>query len=89
MFGMMYGVGNCQDMGFWGYGVNYEVRVVEEDITETFIDAETGEQQTVTTLAGTYGRPSIYTEGMTEYNHAEILALLSTEEWTVPAEEQI
>ena len=89
MFGMMYGVGNCQDMGFWGYGVNYEVRVVEEDITETFIDAETGEQQTVTTLAGTYGRPSIYTEGMTEYNHAEILALLATEVWSAPAEEQI
>lgn len=69
--------------------VKYEVRVVEEDITETFIDAETGEEQTVTTLAGTYGRPSIYTEGMTEYNHAEILALLATEAWSAPAEEQI
>ena len=69
--------------------VTYEVRVVEEDITETFIDAETGEEQTVTTLAGTYGRPSIYTEGMTEYNHAEILALLATEAWSAPAEEQI
>ena len=65
--------------------VKYEVRVVEEDITETFIDAETGEEQTVTTLAGTYGRPSIYTE----YNHAEILALLATEAWSAPAEEQI
>ena len=69
--------------------VKYEVRVVEEDLTETFIDAETGEEQTVTTLAGTYGRPSIYTEGMTEYNHAEILALLATEAWSAPAEEQV
>lgn len=69
--------------------VKYEVRIVEEDITETFIDAETGEEQTVTTFAGTYGRPSIYTEGMTEYNHAEILALLATEVWSAPAEEQI
>ena len=69
--------------------VKYEVRVVEEDLTETFIDAETGEEQTVTTLAGTYGRPSIYTDGMTEYNHAEILALLATEDWSAPAEEQI
>lgn len=68
--------------------VKYEVRVVEEDITETFIDAETGEEQTVTTLAGTYGRPSIYTEGMTEYNHDEILALLATEAWTEPVQDE-
>lgn len=64
--------------------VKYEVRVVEEDITETFVDAETGEEQTVTTLAGTYGRPSIYTDGMTEYNHAEILELLAGTEWSDP-----
>ena len=69
--------------------VKYEVRVVEEDITDTFIDTETGEEQTVTTVAGTYGRPSIYTDGMTEYNHAEILALLGTEDWSTPTEEQI
>ena len=62
--------------------VKYEVRVVEEDITETFVDAETGEEQTVTTPAGTYGRPSIYTDGMTEYNHTEILELLSGVEWS-------
>lgn len=66
--------------------VKYEILVVQEDITDTFIDAETGEEVTHTTLAGTYGRPDIYTEGVTEYNHAEILALLSTEEWTAPAE---
>ena len=66
--------------------VKYEVLVVEEDITETFVDPETGEDVTHTTLAGTYGRPSIYTEGMTEYNHSEILALLSTEEWSAPLE---
>jgi len=62
--------------------VKYEILVVEEDITDTFVEAETGEEVTHTTAAGTYGRPTIYTEGMTEYNHAEILALLSTEEWT-------
>jgi hypothetical protein len=27
MFGMMYGVGNCQDLGFWGYGSNYDLSV--------------------------------------------------------------
>lgn len=66
--------------------VKYEILVVEEDITDTFVEAETGEEVTHTTAAGTYGRPTIYTEGMTEYNHAEILALLSTEEWTEPVE---
>ena len=32
--------------------------------------------------AGTYGRPSIYDEAYTEYEHADILTLLATEEWT-------
>ena len=27
MFGMMYGVGNCQDMGYWGYGASYDMSV--------------------------------------------------------------
>ena len=66
--------------------VKYEILVVEEDITDTFIDAETGEEISHITAAGTYGRPSIYSEDLTEYNHAEILALLSTEEWTAPTE---
>ncbi|MCD6310903.1 MAG: DUF2341 domain-containing protein [Elusimicrobia bacterium] len=27
-FGMMYGVGSCQDLGFWGYGSEYDFSVV-------------------------------------------------------------
>jgi hypothetical protein len=27
MFGMMYGVGECQDLGFWGYGASYDASV--------------------------------------------------------------
>lgn len=27
MFGFMYGVGNCQDLGFWGYGSPYDMSV--------------------------------------------------------------
>lgn len=27
MFGFMYGVGNCQDLGFWGYGASYDMSV--------------------------------------------------------------
>ena len=62
--------------------VQYEVQVVEENSTETFINAETGEEESLTVEAGTYGRPSIYSEDYTEYNHTDILALLGTEAWT-------
>lgn len=67
--------------------VKYEVSVVEETYTETFTDPETNEEITNTIEAGTYGRPSIYNGTYPEYNHEEILALLATEEWTVPADE--
>tara|TARA_R110002124_G_scaffold169515_1_gene337087 strand:- start:663 stop:992 length:330 start_codon:yes stop_codon:yes gene_type:complete len=62
--------------------VKYEVQVVETDYNTTHVDLETEEETTVTTLAGTYGRPSIYSEDYTEYNHTDILALLGTEAWT-------
>ena len=67
--------------------VKYEINEVLEDQTYTGINPETGEEITNTTLAGVYGRPSIYQEGDTEYNHEEILHILSTEEWTKPMEE--
>jgi hypothetical protein len=67
--------------------VKYEVRVVSETYTETHVDPETGEEITNTTEAGVYGRPSIYSEDYTEYNHADILALLATEEWINSMEE--
>ena len=67
--------------------VKYEVNVVEETYTETFEDVETGEEVTNTIEAGTYGRPSIYSEDYTEYTHSEILTLLATEGWTNPIEE--
>lgn len=67
--------------------VKYEVNIVDETYTETFINAETSEEGTNTINAGTYGRPSIYSEDYVEYNHADILALLATEEWTNPIEE--
>ena len=62
--------------------VKYEVQVVETDYNTMHVDLETEEETTVTTAAGTYGRPSIYSEDYTEYNHTEILALLATEAWT-------
>jgi len=62
--------------------VKYEVNVVEETYTETHENVETGEEISNTIEAGTYGRPSIYSDEYTEYTHSEILELLSTEQWT-------
>jgi len=62
--------------------VKYEVNIVEETYTETYEDLETGEEISSTIEAGTYGRPSIYSEEYAEYTHSEILELLSTEQWT-------
>lgn len=67
--------------------VKYEVNVVDETYTETHENPETGEDVTNTVEAGTYGRPAIYSEDYTEYNHADILALLATEAWTETIEE--
>lgn len=61
--------------------IKYDVKVVEKTFTETFIDEITGEEISVTTEAGIYGRPTIYNEDYSEYTHSEILELLSTEEW--------
>jgi len=62
--------------------IKYDITIVEEDIVSTFINAETGEEQSYTTPAGVYGRPSIWTEDSIEYTHEEILTILATEDWT-------
>jgi len=67
--------------------IKYTVNIVEETYTETHVDADTGEDVTTTTEAGVYGRPSVYSTDYTEYNHADILALLSTDAWTPDEEE--
>ena len=66
--------------------IKYETYVVDETYTETFVNVD-GDEVSNTIEAGVYGRPSIYSEDYTEYNHADILALLATEEWTKPIEE--
>jgi len=67
--------------------VKYTILEHKTDYVETFINAETGEEETNTVSAGVYGRPSVYSNEYTEYNHADILDLLATEEWTNPIEE--
>ena len=64
--------------------IKYEIKVVEEDQVIETIQGETNETGTYTVLAGTYGRPEIYSEEYPEYNHEDILTLLSNEEWTNP-----
>jgi hypothetical protein len=66
--------------------VKYDVIVVEDTTTETQINAETGDESIITTEAGIYGRPEIYSEEYPEYTHEAILELLSTTEWTTPIE---
>jgi len=67
--------------------IKYTILEHKTDHVETFINAETGEEETNTIAAGVYGRPSVYSDEYIEYNHADILALLATEEWTNPIEE--
>jgi hypothetical protein len=67
--------------------IKYEISEVPVTCQTEFINAETGEPEVCTTEAGIYGRPDIYQEGDTEYNHEEILTILATEEWTRPMEE--
>lgn len=67
--------------------VKYMVVVEPIDRTETYINPETNEEETVTILAGVYGRPSIYNDEYDEYTHSEFLTVLSTGEWTSPMEE--
>lgn len=63
--------------------VKYNVNEVTSSFDTVFIDALTGEEKTNTTEAGVYGRPSIYSEDYDEYNHQEVLTLLSGNKWSV------
>jgi hypothetical protein len=63
--------------------IKYDVNVISESYEEYHEDFEnSGSFITSSFEAGTYGRPSIYSEDYTEYEHADILTLLSTEEWS-------
>ena len=61
--------------------VKYNITVVEEDLEKTYFDVEENKDVAYTQPAGTYGRPSVYTDSMTEYTHSEMITILNTEEW--------
>jgi hypothetical protein len=64
--------------------VKYEIQVVEEDIVTNMLNPESMVEETFTTPAGVYGRPSIWSESYPELIHEEIISLLSTEAWSEP-----
>ena len=69
--------------------VKYEVNEVTASYTEVWPDPETGTEETYTVEAGVYGRPSFYSEVYPEYNHQEILNLLTGSEWVAPFDYQL
>jgi len=62
--------------------VKYDINIVTASFDTTSTDAETEEETTYTTEAGVYGRPTIYSSSYDEYNHTEILNILSGSDWT-------
>ena len=62
--------------------IKYQVDIVKEDYETTYTEADTMEEKTYTVQAGVYGRPDIYSSEYKEYNHEDVLDLLSTEKWT-------
>lgn len=62
--------------------VKYEINEVTASYEEYYQDLETDTWTTSSIEAGIYGRPSIYDSQYTEYNHTEILNLLTGSNWT-------
>ena len=66
--------------------VKYEVNVVTSSADTTYFNPETEKDETYTTEAGVYGRPDIYISDYTEYNHTEILNILTGSNWVSEVE---
>ncbi len=66
--------------------VKYEVNEVTSSFDITYTDAETNEDITYTTEVGVYGRPDIYNSEYMEYNHTEILSVLTGSNWVTELE---
>ena len=63
--------------------VKYEINEVTASYEEYYPDAEDLDTWYTSSIsAGVYGRPSIYDSQYTEYNHTEILNLLTGSNWT-------
>ena len=62
--------------------IKYEINEVTASYEEYYQDVENPDTWLTSSIeAGVYGRPSIYDEQYTEYNHTEILNLLTGSNW--------
>ena len=62
--------------------IKYEINEVTSSYEEYYQDVENPDTWFTSSIeAGVYGRPSIYDEQYTEYNHTEILNLLTGSNW--------
>lgn len=68
--------------------IKYDVTEVTASYTVEYTNAETGEMASSSIEAGVYGRPSIFSEEYQEYNHSQILDLLTGSAWTAPLERE-
>ena len=66
--------------------VKYEINTVTSSFDTTYTDIETNEEVTFTTEAGVYGRPGVYSSDYNEYNHTEILNVLTGSNWVTEIE---
>ena len=64
--------------------VKYDITEVTASYTMEYMDAQTGQMASSSIEAGIYGRPSIYSASYSEYNHQEILDILTGSNWTSP-----
>jgi hypothetical protein len=64
--------------------VKYDITEVTASYTTEYIDAQTGQMASSSIAAGIYGRPSIYSSSYSEYNHQEILDILTGSNWSLP-----
>ena len=63
--------------------VKYEINEVTASYEEYYPDAENPDIMYTSSIeAGVYGRPDIYSSSYSEYNHTEILNLLTGSNWT-------
>ena len=66
--------------------VKYEVNVVTSSFETTSLNIETNEETIHTNEVGVYGRPTIYSSSYSEYNHTEILNILTGSNWITEKE---
>ena len=67
--------------------VKYDINVVTASFDTTYTAASSSVESTYTTDAGVYGRPTIYSSSYSEYNHTEILNILTGSDWIGTEEE--